>query len=36
LISKRGRAYVSMAHTKEDIIETIKVADHVLKEILAD
>ncbi len=35
LINKRGRAYVSMAHTKEDIIETIKVADRVLKELLS-
>ena len=34
--SKRGRIYISTAHTEEDIEHTLKVADQVLGEITAE
>ena len=34
--SKRGRVFLSTAHTEEDIEHTLKVADQVLGEILAE
>ncbi|MBQ9938985.1 MAG: aspartate aminotransferase family protein [Oscillospiraceae bacterium] len=33
--SKRGRIYISTAHTEEDILHTLDVADQVIGEILA-
>lgn len=34
--SKRGRIYISTAHTEEDIQATLKVADRVLAELIAE
>ena len=35
LTDKRGREYISVAHTKEDIEKTLVIADKVLEELLA-
>lgn len=36
LTSKRGRVYISTAHTEEDIRRTLEIAGQALKELTAE